>query len=122
MNALLKKVVSCGMVALACLGGAAVAGPVGSETRWDVDTVNAYSTVFYNEYFAGGEVTNIRLQGDGDTDLDLFVYDEYGRLVASGTGYTDYEFVAFVPNRTGQFRVEIKNLGSVYNVYRIDMW
>ena len=122
MNALLKKVVGCTVVALTCLGGAAVAGPVGSESRWDVDTVNAYSTVFYNEYFRGGEVTNIRLVGDGDTDLDLFVYDENGRLVASGTGYTDREFVAFVPNWTGRFRVEIKNLGSVYNEYRIDMW
>jgi hypothetical protein len=121
MNALLKKMVGCGVVGLVCLGGAAVAGPVGGP-KWDFRAVDAYSTVFYNEYFEGGEVIRIDLRGDGDTDLDLLVYDENGIEVASGTGYSDMESVAFVPRWTGRFRVEVKNLGSVYNQYRIDMF
>jgi hypothetical protein len=121
MNALLKKVAGCGIVGLVCLGGAVVASPVGGP-KWDFRAVDAYSTVYYNEYFIAGEVTRVDLRGDGDTDLDLFVYDENGNLIASGTGYSDVESVALIPDWTGRFRVEVKNLGSVYNQYRIDMF
>jgi hypothetical protein len=122
MNAVLKNVVGCGMVALACLAGAAVAGPFDPNWASDTDTVDAYSTNYHDLYLDGGELINVRLQGECDADLDLFVYDENGNLIVSGTGYTDDEFVAFVPNSAGRFLIAVRNLGSAPCAYRLDIW
>ena len=56
---------------------------------------------------------------DGDTDLDLYVYDENGILIASDTDSTETCVVRFWPKWTGAFRIEVRNLGTVYNRYEI---
>lgn len=81
--------------------------------------VEAFSTVVYQERFVGGEVAAISLRGDGDTDLDLYVYDENGNLVAHSAGYSDRESVAWMPRWTGTFRIEVRNLGGVWNRFTI---
>ncbi|WP_134952500.1 hypothetical protein [Sinorhizobium meliloti] len=67
----------------------------------------------------GGELVEIAISGDGDTDLDLFVYDENGNLICSETGPTDDEFCSFVPEWTGEFRMIVVNLGDIHNVYQL---
>ena len=74
---------------------------------------------FY-ETFRGGEVSVVRINGDGDTDLDVYVYDENGNLIASDTDGLDFCVVRFVPSWTGQFRIVVRNLGGVYNRFTID--
>ena len=91
-----------------------VPGP-GSAT----ERVLAFDTDVYRITFRGGETARIVVAGDGDTDLDLYVYDEHGHLIASDTDLTDFCVVTFHPRWTGAFRVEIRNLGSVYNAYTI---
>jgi hypothetical protein len=71
--------------------------------------------------FRRGARVTITVRGDGDTDVDLFVYDENGRLVAKDDDLTDVCVVAFTPEETGRFRVEVKNLGNVYNEYRMEI-
>jgi hypothetical protein len=57
------------------------------------------------------------VQGDGDTDLDCWLYDADGRLVSSDTGATD---LCVLPAPTvGAHRLEIRNLGRVSNYYAI---
>ena len=57
------------------------------------------------------------VQGDGDTDLDCYLYDGAGRLVSSDTDLTD---VCVLPAPgVGTHRLVIENLGSVYNDYTI---
>ena len=82
-------------------------------------SVNAYDTDNYDAVFFGGEMAVITVVGDGDTDLDLFVYDDNGNLVISDTGSSDAAGVSFVPSFTRRYSVQVKNLGSVYNVYTI---
>ena len=65
----------------------------------------------------GGEIARIGVVGDGDTDLDLEVYDENGNLIVRDIDSTDQCLVQWTPRWTGSFTVRIKNLGRVYNDY-----
>ena len=94
------------------------AGPVlGPGTS--VKIGEARGSVVYYEPFRGGELGIVSLVGDGSTDLDVFVYDEAGRLVAQGIGLTDIEVVRFVPARTSRFRIEVRNLGTTWNRFTL---
>ena len=81
------------------------------------DKVNAGATDTYSITFRGGELAMIIVSGDGDTDLDLSVYDENGNLITSDTDGSDDCVVSFTPKWTGVFKVKIKNYGRVYNRY-----
>ena len=83
------------------------------------DTVRAHGTDVYEIQFAGGRLAEVLLSGDGDTDLDLFVYDEYGNEVCSDVSFDDQEYCSWRPRWTGFFTIEIENLGGVYNVYTL---
>lgn len=83
-------------------------------------TVNARATdVFRNLVFRGGEPAAVGISGDGDTDLDLVVFDENNNVVCRADGPGDDEICRWNPRWTGPFRIEVRNLGNVYNRYRI---
>lgn len=93
-------------------------------TRGDVtgpnkhkDRVRAHHTDVYRITFKGHERAKVAVVGDGDNDLDLFVYDEGGHLIASDEDGTDKCYVEWTPRRTGEFTIKIKNLGNVYSDY-----
>ena len=71
----------------------------------------------YNITFRGGESAIVTVIGDGDTDLDLYVYDNNGNLVDSDTDYSDNCVCVWRPRWTGKFRIKIVNRGNVYNHY-----
>lgn len=83
------------------------------------DTVRARGTDVWRIVFRGRELAEVCIVGDGDTDLDLYVYDEGGNLICSDTGYTDRAYCSWTPRWTGPFEIEIQNLGGVYNRYRL---
>ena len=83
------------------------------------DRVYAHSYKQYTQAFYGGEIAEVAVVGDGDTDLDLYIYDENGNLIVSDTDYTDRCYVRFQPRWTGNFYVKIVNRGNVYNNYTI---
>ena len=91
----------------------------GGGPKLSYDRVGAYSMDSYRVRFRGGEYAQVSVRGDGDTDLDLYVYDEYGNLVCRDTDSTDQTYCGWTPAWTGTFRIKIENLGSVYNRYRI---
>lgn len=82
-------------------------------------TVYANSYTYYTQKFWANEIAEVLVSGDGDTDLDLYVYDENGNLIESDTDYTDDCYVRFCPKWTGPFRIKIVNRGGVYNNYII---
>ncbi|MCA9068784.1 MAG: hypothetical protein KDA84_07670 [Planctomycetaceae bacterium] len=96
----------------------AVASPVNGP-KYDVHSVRAYSSDIYSVTFRGGERGTILVSGDGDTDLDLYVYDQNGRLLGSDTDYSDDCVVVIYPRWTQTVRIVVKNRGSVYNRYEI---
>jgi hypothetical protein len=84
------------------------------------DRVLAHSTDVYTITFRGREPAEVLVRGDGDTDLDLYVYDENGNFIASDTDLTDICYARWSPIWTGPFTVRIVNLGNVYNEYLLE--
>lgn len=78
--------------------------------------VNSRATDVYRMNFRGEERAAILVSGDGDSDLDLYVYDDRGNLICKDDDDTDDMLCAWTPRYTGQFRIEIKNRG-VANQY-----
>lgn len=74
---------------------------------------------FRNISFQAGQPAAVAISGDGDTDLDLFVYDENNLLICRSDSAGDDEICRWTPRWTGVFRFEVRNLGTVYNRYRI---
>ena len=113
------------LVALTVAAAILVTGTVSSfagadgGSRFNRDRVLAHSSDTYTMRFRAGEVARVAVIGDGDTDLDLYVYDEFGNLIGSDTDYTDACIVTWAPRWTGVFTIQVVNRGNVYNVYRL---
>jgi hypothetical protein len=97
-----------------------VAGGAG-QPKTHQDTVQAGATDIYSVVFSAGQLAEAGIAGDGSGDLDLLVYDENDHLVCRSTGSSDREYCRWWPRWTGPFRIEIQNLGSAANLYRIAM-
>lgn len=110
----LKKMTA-GLVAVAML---AVATPVAAQQGTVVARVQAYQTVETTVWLSAGW-HRVTVDGDGDTDLDLYVSDVFGNTLAVDDDYTDYCIGNFyLPS--GRFvRIQIRNLGGVWNEYAL---
>ena len=97
------------------------ADPVGGP-KYNHSSVKAYSSDTYNVTLRANESTIISLRGDHDTDLDLYVYDERGRMVDLDNDYSDNCVCEVVPRWTGRFTIKIVNRGAVYNRYTLDVY
>lgn len=67
----------------------------------------------------------LEVRGDGDTDLDFWVYDDSGREVHSDTDSTDITFATLNSGRGNgscvEFQLRIHNFGEVYNQVEIKL-
>lgn len=88
----------------------AVTGAGGWQKR-----VPARGSIQVTDRFRGGEVAEVGLLGDGDTDVDLYIYDENGREICNSVRNSDRESCRWTPAWTGQFTIKAMNYGWVYN-------
>ena len=65
--------------------------------------------------WVGANDNYVIVDGDGDTDLDCWLYGPNGLRVSSDTDATDYCILP-APG-VGRHHVAIRNLGNVYNDY-----
>jgi hypothetical protein len=84
-----------------------------------IERANAESTVTRRLRLEGGVQHHVVVQGDGDTDLDAVLIDQHGNVVASDLDSTDFCILSLIPRSTGEFTLEIHNLGNVFNQYVI---
>lgn len=78
----------------------------------------AYGSVGDTFTFNKGEYAAIWAGGDGSTDLDLFVVDKDGRIIASDQRPGDSCWVEFVPEAT-EYKVIIVNWGAKANKFSL---
>lgn len=98
-------------------GGGGNSGPIGNGQM--TRRVEASSANYHSVYVNNGQRVSVRINGDNDTDLDLFVFDPSGNEVARDISTDDDETASFVARRTGAYRVEVRNLGNIWNQYQI---
>lgn len=67
--------------------------------------------------FRGDELALVTVIGDGDTDLDLYIFDENDNLIVSDENPDDNCSCTFIPEETGTYTIKIVNTGRVYNRY-----
>lgn len=79
------------------------------------DRVYSNSYVQYRCDFWANELAEVTVIGDGDTDLDLYIYDSNGNLITKDDDLIDTCLCRWVPAWTGTFVIKIVNRGSVYN-------
>lgn len=89
----------------------------GPNTKYD--RVLANNTDVYRIAFYGKTPAEVAVVGDGDTDLDLYVFDESGNLIVKDDDNTDRCYVSWMPQWTGSFVIKVLNRGTVYNNYGI---
>jgi hypothetical protein len=102
------------LAACSTLQAGAVGGP-----KWDNFTVPARTSITYSTNFYAGEMAIVGVAGDGYTDLELYVYDEFGNLIACGTDSYDGCVVSWTPKWTGKFTIKVVNRGFTYNGFRL---
>jgi 4-amino-4-deoxy-L-arabinose transferase-like glycosyltransferase len=98
---------------------AASAGTLGS-TRGAIAHRDSVGARNYDDYvinFYSGQVARVGIVGDGDTDVDLFVFDQNGNEIARDDDRSAECLVQFTPRWTGPFRVRVVNNGYVYSNY-----
>jgi hypothetical protein len=94
-------------------------GAFGGPKVTQGQSVEMKATVAYTIDFNGGEKAELVVVGDSGGDLDLEVFDEAGKLVASDVAGTEKCLVSWVPAQNGSFTIKIKNIGSEENRYTL---
>lgn len=87
------------------------------EPQQVVEVVQPLDADVYRITFRGGEVARVTVNGDGGSRLDLYVYDEDDKLVASQVGPGDNCLASWVPKWTGVFIIKVVNRGLAPNRY-----
>jgi hypothetical protein len=108
-----------GSLLVACVLGSA-ASDAWAETRFD--RVPALSMRSWDVYVGAGEQKTAVVLGDGDTVLDLYVYDSNTNLVDSTACLAGSCVVSWTTKWSSHFTVTVFNRGLVYNDYwlRVD--
>jgi hypothetical protein len=92
-------------------GSGAVTGP-----RTFTDTVQPVSQQNYRVTFKAGQIAQFTIAGQGNTDVEIRVFDLRNTMVASSTAnFTDKRSVSWTPPRTQTYRVELRNNGPFPN-------
>jgi len=116
----INKLMPCALLTLAlafnhATQAGAILGPKDTNER-----TRAFANDVYSITFRGGEAASVFVVGDHDTDLDVRIYDEFGTLVSADLDSSDVCLCRWYPKWTGAYRIEVRNLSSVYNRYSIE--
>lgn len=112
----LASLVAAGSMALPApaLPGSAAIVPDRQVDRVEARCSNTYTLRVYE-----GQIVTIEIDGDDDTDLDLFVYSSAGQEIGRSDTYSDSESVSIRAGYNDVLVIEVRNLGIVYNEFVI---
>jgi hypothetical protein len=112
-------IVALALVALALLASAGLADSKDGPRRW-TRVVKKQSEVVYKIVYEANKDPNkqyaeFSVIGDGGTDIDIYVLDADGKEVASDTKPSDLAHVRWVPTKTQEYTIKVRNLGNQDN-------
>lgn len=73
----------------------------------------------YTISFRGNELAELLIVGDGYSDLDVAIYNQYGKLVKSDNGSSTRAYASWYPSTTAPYMIEVSNVGSNVSTYRL---
>ncbi len=79
--------------------------------------IAGYDNLYYDEAFEGGVPAIVELTGHNPSDLDLWIYDEFGNEICSSTSYSSFESCQWTPRWTGGFTIRVENEGHAQGSY-----
>lgn len=94
------------------------AGAIGGSRYGDY-TIRPFTTHTFQIAFRGGEYARIAVEGNGSTDLDLYISDQWGNPVDSDDDATDFCLTQWYVRGAAVYTVKIVNRGSYFNRYSI---
>lgn len=122
----MKKLVAKLFIALVLLGG--IPSLSMANTNSPTESFNAMTSYYRyrlpansvqtHQVFLNRGYARIMVSGDGDTDLDLYIYDSTG-LIGRAESYGDDEIIPITIYNGGYFTVKVVNRGNVYNDYAL---
>ena len=100
-------------------GGATWADSKDGPRRWTrtikKETEVIYKIIFVADKNPAKHNAEFAVIGDGSSDVDILVYDAEGNHVVSDTNYTDLALVRWVPTKTQEYTIKVRNLGKADN-------
>jgi hypothetical protein len=119
MKKLMTRTVAALAVVAAVFGSVTAANAQGSTFRLFPDRVHTFTAMVYE-----GQPVRVEVRGDQDprADLDLYIYDANGILVAIDDDNTNLCVGWWVPRFTGVVTIRVVNHGWVYDDYSLLMW
>ena len=90
-----------------------------AATKGTVEVVEAYDVDVYPLKVAAGQTLEIAVDGDDSTDLDLYLIDPNGRVIASDDDSLDLCLVRKSVCTSGVYRLKVVNRGCEANLYTI---
>jgi hypothetical protein len=101
---------------LTAFASTALADPIGGNRHYSGLLTPGNSDTYFVSV-NGQEYTDFRVTGDGNSDLDCYVYDSSGSLVSSDTDYTDTCAMRISARYEATVRLVVKNNGRLYDAY-----
>lgn len=108
----LLALAAAGAVAAGLAYGGGVDGPMRGER-----VIAGNGTHEHNVRFQGGQQAIVIVSGDGDSDLDLRVYDGNNNVVCNDDDGTDLALCGWTPTYSSNYRLRIRNIGQTANRY-----
>jgi hypothetical protein len=104
---------------LALIDDAALEQPRGTENGPKTHSMvaGARATNVYREQFSASEPATVLISGDGDTNLDLYVFDERGARICAAERLEDVEICRWQPQGNGTYSIHVVNRGTAENQY-----
>jgi len=97
-----------------------IAGVTYKDINDGLDQINPGATLtIENVTFEAGLPAIAAVVGDGDGDLDLWVYDGNGNLIGQDTDDSSVCVVNWTPIYEGPFTYVIKNVGTIYERFYV---
>ena len=112
-------ILAAGIPAVALANGSATTMSSPMESIVKYFTVGAFDQDSHSVYINAGELVYIKATGNGNSDLDMYVYDSNENLVVQDVRNTTDGYVTFTAGRSGTYYIDITNDGDEDNVYKL---